>query len=437
MTIQKPFYAVIFLYALNIAGLLITRGGIDDLFRLFYILTLIIILGWIWAFLSVQGFSVHRHVREDRKQLGEVLDQRFEVTNTSRITRPWLEVLDYSWLMGTGGSKVLAWVEPGERRIFSIYSVLKARGQYNLGPTVIQSGDPLGLFKYQRVIPHQQTLLVLPYLVKLQHFPYQQGILPGGRSKRIRTAEVTPHGSSVRDYVPGDPLNRIHWPLTAKKNSFMVKEFDQEPMSDIWILLDGEKKNQYSSVERENPAEVVDQFWIWKHREDYFLPRSTFEYGVSAAASIATYYIQHGQTVGFGCVAQQPVILPAEKGERQLGKILETLAFVLPEGQTPLHGLVLAQVGNMPRGCSVVLISSSTNTSLVLAADTLIRRELKPIVVFINPAGFGGEATLDRENVEVLLKWKIPYCEINYGDSLLAVLDSGQTNFKFQSAITG
>ncbi len=437
MKIQKPFFAVIFLYVLNIAGLLITRGGIDDLFRLFYILSLLIILGWLWAFLSVRGFSVHRHVREDHKQLGEVLDQRFEVTNKFKIARPWLEVLDYSRLIGFAGSKVLAWVEPGERRIFSIYSVLKARGQYKLGPTVIQSGDPLGLFKSQRVIPHQQTLMVLPYLVQLRHFPYQQGILPGGRSKRVRTAEVTPHGSSVREYVPGDPLNRIHWPLTAKKNTFMVKEFDQEPMSDIWILLDGEQRYHYANIEKQNPAEVVDQFWIWKHREEYFLPRSTFEYGVSAAASIVNYYLQNGQTVGFGCVAQQPVILPAEKGERQLGKILETLAFVLPLGQTPLHALVLAQAGNLPRGCSVVLISSSTNSSLVLAADTLIRRELKPIVIFINPAGFGAQETHYRDNVDTLLKWKIPFCEINYGDSLLAVLDTGQMNLKFQSPVSG
>ena len=119
-------------------------------------------------------------------------------------------------------------------------------------------------------------MLVLPFLVKLQHFPYQQGILPGGRSKRIRTAEVTPHGSSVREYIPGDPLNRIHWPFTAKKNSFMVKEFDQEPMSDIWIILDGEQKDHYSMIEKQNAAEVVDQFWIWKHREDYSSSKVNF-----------------------------------------------------------------------------------------------------------------------------------------------------------------
>ena len=99
-------------------------------------------------------------------------------------------------------------------------------------------------------------------------------------------------------------------------------------------------------------------------------------------------------------MAQKPVILPAEKGVRQLGKILETLAFLRPEGQTPLHGLVLAQAGNLPRGCSVVLISSSTSPSLVIAADTLIRRDLKPIVVFINPSGFGRVDASNRENVD-------------------------------------
>ena len=388
MILRKPFFVTIFLYAFILLGLLITRGGINDLFRLLYLFPLILIFGGFWAFFSVRGFSINRYVREERKQLGQILEQRFEIINNHKFIRPWLEVLDYSQLEGVGGSKVLAWITPKEHRFYSVYSVLKTRGQFMLGPTVIQSGDPFGLYTFRKEIPNLQNLLVLPYLVNIRSFPFQRGILPGGKSKRVRTAEVTPHASGVREYFPGDPLNRIHWPLTAKKNIYMVKEFDQEPMSDIWIFLDGEKKEHQVGYFEETAAEVVDQFWIWKHKLDYSLPRSTFEYCVSAAASIASYYIKSGQTLGFGCIAQKPIILTAEKGERQLGKILETLALLMPHGMSPLHGLVMAQAANLPKGSSVVLITSTTSLSLVISLDTLLNRDIKPIVVYINPRGF-------------------------------------------------
>jgi uncharacterized protein (DUF58 family) len=426
MILRKPFFVTILLYAFILLGLLITRGGINDLFRLLYLFPLILILGGFWAFFSVKGFSINRYVREERKQLGQILEQRFEIINNHKFIRPWLEVLDYSQLKGVGGSKVLAWITPKEHRFYSVYSVLKTRGQFMLGPTVLQSGDPFGLYTFRKEIPNLQNLLVLPYLVNIRDFPFQRGILPGGKSKRVRTAEVTPHASGVREYFPGDPLNRIHWPLTAKKNIYMVKEFDQEPMSDIWIFLDGEKKEHQVGYFEETAADVVDQFWIWKHKLDYSLPRSTFEYCVSAAASIGSYYIKSGQTLGFGCIAQKPIILPAEKGERQLGKILETLALLMPNGMSPLHGLVMAQAANLPKGSSVVLITSTTSLSLVISVDTLLNRDLKPIVVYINPRGFCDPPLPSTENIQLALNKKIPYLEINYGDSLAQVLEHGQ-----------
>ncbi len=405
---------------------MITRGGINDLFRLLYLFPLVLVFGGVWAFFSVRGFSINRYVREERKQLGQVLEQRFEIINNLKFIRPWLEVLDYSQLEGVGGSKVLAWITPKEHRFYSVYSVLKSRGQFMLGPTVIQSGDPFGLYSFRKEIPNQQNLLVMPYLVNIRSFPFQRGILPGGKSKRVRTAEVTPYASGVREYFPGDPLNRIHWPLTAKKNSYMVKEFDQEPMSDIWIFLDGEKKEHQFGYSEHTTADVVDQFWIWKNRFDYSLPRSTFEYCVSAAASIASYYIKSRQTLGFGCIAQKPIILPAEKGERQLGKILETLALLMPNGTSPLHGLVMAQAANLPKGSSVVLITSTTSLSLVISLETLIKRDIKPIVVYINPKGFCDIPLPPTENILLALNKNVLYLEINYGDSLTQALEKDQ-----------
>lgn len=41
-----------------------------------------------------------------------------------------------------------------------------------------------------------------------------------------------------REYVRGDPLNRIHWKLSAKMGTLLVKEYEEEVPSRIFLLLD-------------------------------------------------------------------------------------------------------------------------------------------------------------------------------------------------------
>jgi uncharacterized protein (DUF58 family) len=54
--------------------------------------------------------------------------------------------------------------------------------------------------------------------------------------------------ASVRDYAPGDSFNRIHWPSTARTGQLIVKEFELDPMADIWLFLDLEKRVQVGDV---------------------------------------------------------------------------------------------------------------------------------------------------------------------------------------------
>ena len=72
----------------------------------------------------------------------------------------------------------------------------------------------------------------------------------------------------------------------------------------------------------------ADRFWLWKNRYEFSLPTDTFEYSVSVAASIASYFLRQGLAVGMMSYGQISIALPAERGERQQTKILENLAFL-------------------------------------------------------------------------------------------------------------
>ncbi|HVP20822.1 MAG TPA: DUF58 domain-containing protein [Anaerolineaceae bacterium] len=431
MIIRRPFWGIILiLIGAGLAAFLLPPlapnfppQSISIPYRLIYIAILLIVISWIWAYISIRGLTLKRTARGFRQQLGEVFEERFEVVNKFGIVRLWLEIRDQSNLPGANGSRVFSWIGGREQRTYTSYTLLSQRGEYNLGPTILYSGDPFGLFAFQKSFSNSNTILVMPYFVELSEFPFPPGLLTGGRALRRKSPETTPQSAGVREYAPGDPLSRIHWPSTARKDRFMVKEFDQDPQADVWIFLDAYKLAHFSSLETV-AVPKVDKFWLWKQKFVFTLPTSTFEYATSVAASVARYFIKQGQAVGFVSAGQMHTAIPAERGDRQTNKILETLAFLREEGELPLLGLINAQMSNIPRGSVAVLITASNDDSIAAAADSLAQRKIKPVVILIDSVTFGG--TNDVNGLAAtLVKMKIPVAVVHKGDDLKNILEKG------------
>jgi uncharacterized protein (DUF58 family) len=313
------------------------------------------------------------------------------------------------------GSRLLTRIGFHQRRFYAARTLLTRRGAFLLGPTVLTSGDPFGLFTIGKRIPASDTLVVLPMVFPISTFPPPPGLLPGGKNIRQRSFDVTPHAAGIREYVPGDPMKRIHWPNTARRGRFMVKEFEQDPQADIWLFVDAESEVQATLPERDLPPYQSDGWWL--RRPNISLPRNTFEYSISATASLASFFLADRRAVGLACAAGKFTVVSAERGVRQVNKIMETLAFLQPEGIIPLNGLVDLQAKLLPLGSGVVLITSSTRPNLILAVEDLQRRNLRPVVVLIKPETFGGTETSELISAG-LLRANIPVCQIAFGDNL-------------------
>lgn len=422
MRIRKTFWGILILLAGSIVGAILTRAGIY--FRLIYFSVLLIILSWVWARYSITNVRLQRESRGLRQQLGQVFEEQFTVENQFPLTKPWVEVEDGSGLLSSGSSRVLSSIRPNSVRNYSGYTLLSKRGEYFLSPTILFSGDPFGLFAFRKTITSNERLLVMPFLYDIQKFPLPSGRLPGGVAVRRRTPEVEPpRAAGVREYASGDSLNRIHWPTTARRDRWMVKEFEQDPQADIWILLDAQEDVHV----REDNSEAQDLEQIplwWLNRNAFKLPLDTFEYAVSIAGSVARYFSRGGQVVGFACSANRRIILSSERGERQLNKILETLALVKAEGRMPVESLVDSQVAFLPRGSTVIIITASVKKSLVGGAASLIRRGLYPIFVLIDPSSFGKYYGTEAIT-ESLRKWNVPVITVRAEDNIKQVVEEG------------
>lgn len=288
------------------------------------------------------------------------------------------------------------------------------RGVYPLGPTSLESGDPFGLFPVERVYPAGDSLLVYPLMVEIYDFPNPAGILPGGEALRRRTPQVTPNAAGIREYAPGDSLNRIHWVSTARRNRLMAKEFELDPQAEIWIFLDAMETGQ-ASLPFTWPERTKED--LWRHKFEFALPPSTEEYGVSAAASIAMYFLRQDRSVGFVSSGQILTVIPPDRGGRQLGKILESLALLRGEGTLPIRGLIDIQAQQLARGSTIILITHSVQKEVVLATDFLARRGLRPIVVLIDAASFNGPAGSD--DLAVAIKsMRVPMRMVRRDDDL-------------------
>lgn len=389
LKVRPTFWVVLLLAAGSYAAAMATSRDSDAnliFFRLSYFFLGWIVISWGWALMSVRGLRVKRYARYLRQQVGQVFEERFEIDNPSRWTRLWVEVRDEGTLLSGRSSKVLSIIGPFQQRSYITRRLLLQRGEFMLGPTRLISGDPFGLFQASHLVADERLLLVLPYWVRLEHWVEPPGMLVGGRARRIRSLEVSSQAAGVREYQAGDPLSRIDWKTTARKERLMVKEFEQDPQADVWIFLDAER-----NVHVREPGRVEDEeglSWLWV-RSDLKLPAHTFEYAISGAASAADYYIRQGRTVGLVCAGQRNLVLPAERGERQLNKILEALALLRCDGNLSVLGMIQAE-GHLQRGSTAVVATASTQDSVDLAAELLLQRDIRPVMLLVNAQSFHG-----------------------------------------------
>jgi uncharacterized protein (DUF58 family) len=292
---------------------------------------------------------------------------------------------------------------------------------FPLGPTVIATGDLFGLFPVERSILEEDSLLVYPMMVDVRGFPNPPGLLPGGEALRRRTHQVTPNAAGVREYSTGDPLNRIHWLSTARRGRLIVKEFELDPLADVWIFLDAAKQVQAELPQPPPELHIKD---LWSHTGRVPLPPSTEEYGVCVAASLVRDYLRRGRAVGFVCSGKHLALIAPDRGARQLGKILEALALTQAEGNLPLRALIETQVKHMVRGSTVVLITPSSSSEIALIVDFLLQRGLKPIVIMLDASTFGAPKGSGQllDSINML---GVPVRMIRNGSDLSVALSNG------------
>ncbi|MCU0481832.1 MAG: DUF58 domain-containing protein [Anaerolineae bacterium] len=384
-------------------------------FNLGYMLLGVIALSYLWSWFAVRWISITRRTRARRAQVGRTFEESFVVKNRSFIPKLWIEVEDQSDLPDHRASRVVPTLGLGGQHEWHLQTRCIARGEFRLGPMVLMSGDPFGLFTARRFINATSRIVVYPTMIKLSHVDLPMGMLSGGEAQRQRSHYVTTNAAGVRDYVMGDSINRVHWRTTARRDQLTVKEFEIDPLVDIWMFADFTR----SSLTEDPHLQRTEAGYILPTGSG--IPASTEEYVAVVTASLARYFVELERVLGFIAYTPQRVIHQPERGRRQLTHILETLAVAKSTPQYTLAQTLVLEAQSFSRGTTLIIVTSSADNTWITEAMLLSKRGIKVLCVLIDASTFG-YAPSGEEMAAYLRLVKIPTLVVRRGDDIADAL---------------
>ncbi len=383
-------------------------------------LVLLVSFGWVWASLRYISFS--RSTRTRRTQVGRPLEERFRIKNTSIIPKLPLEVLDHSDVPAHQASHVVSGLWGNQGTQWRVQTICRQRGRYRLGPMMLRTSDPFGFFTLEKAVEATAPVVIFPLSVPLKSFVLPAGVLSGGDALRRKTHFVTTNAAGVRDYAPGDSFNRIHWKSSARRNRLIVKEFELDPLADIWIVPDMSVFDQAVAEDvvsgiSANRLDALKMLELSK----FELPATTEEYIVTVAASLSQFFLKSNRSVGMMAYGHTNEIVQPDRGIRQETKIFETLSVLRAEGAMAPEHMLLSESRVFPRGSTVIVITPTTRPEWPEAARQLRQRGLRVVTVLVNPASFGARRS-NEALVTELQGREMGVVLINEGDNITEVL---------------
>jgi uncharacterized protein (DUF58 family) len=329
--------------------------------------------------LGKHDLEVTRRTTPERVRAGGKVRVTLEIRNRGRGPAPLLLLEDRVPSDVAGRARfALHGVEPKGHRAASYDLRPPRRGHYEVGPLTLTSTDPFGLARLESAAAPKASILVHPRVEPL--------VLPrdlGDRRSLAVSALRQPIGAqgedfyTLREYNEGEDLRKVHWPATAKRGRYMIRQ-EETP----W----------------HNRATVVFDDRAGAH--DGIGDASSFERTVEATASIVDLYHRSGYTYRLAGAAAAG--LPASKGSPHFNRALDLLSTIRttrPSGPDETDPLVarLLEIDAATTGEGTLAVVAGTLSTGVAMAITRCRRRFRQVIVVTFPAHrFGALPTKAR-----------------------------------------
>ncbi|NTW01852.1 MAG: DUF58 domain-containing protein [Oscillochloris sp.] len=307
-----------------------------------YVYMLIGLACYFWMRATGPYLRLGRRLLAGMSQVGDDLEEQWEIVNGSSLPLPWVELVDDSTMPGYHARRAIN-LDPGERLTWRTTVRCERRGVYRIGPLLARSGDPFGLFVFTWRERAARSVVIYPPLVRLPSLMPPQGQRGGLARADLLQIFTTPSVGGLRAYVPGDLPSRIHWPHVARYDQLMIKVFDQERAGALWVVLDLSAAAYASDAAQPTPLDVrasYGQSSVAKAALTEIRPNSLIDLAVILACSLAAIALAEGRQVGLLAEDTRRRLIWPVGGEQQLWRILGELIDAQPLGGRPLGELL-------------------------------------------------------------------------------------------------
>lgn len=316
--------------------------GTDELLVVAASAAALVVAAWVLLRVSAPRLTLRREVSDRRLGHGAQADVCLQLRHDGRVPAPSLLITDQvdEELTTDIPRFLVAGLRP-KRTVPLRYRLHGGqRGRYRVGPASLRLSDPFGLARRVRHDSETAEVVVYPRVEPLPRGPaarVQQGSTPA-RVQRVEHSGEEFH--TMREYVQGDDLRRVHWPSTARQRKLMVRQHERPWHTEATVLLD----TRGAAYGRGEP--------------------SAFEAAVSTAASVASHLAEHRYEVRLATDTDASVP-PAGP----LATLLERLATVGPSA-VPNLTAVAERLRRGGAGMLVACVAAPVGGAVVDAADT-------------------------------------------------------------------
>jgi uncharacterized protein (DUF58 family) len=116
------------------------------------------------------------------------------------------------------------------------------RGRFSLGACRVATKSPWGFWELRRGIPTRGQIRVYPDLLSNRRAAAAVFLQRGNPGLRqFRQVGQGREFEKLREYLPGDGYDEIHWKATAKRNRPVTKIFQIERTQEVYVLVDASR----------------------------------------------------------------------------------------------------------------------------------------------------------------------------------------------------
>ena len=262
------------------------------------------------------------------------------------------------------------------------------RGYYEIEQAEVLTRGLLMNREMYLTVPVSTHLYVYPRTIPFSGMEIPFKKLMGQVLVRQRMYEDPFSFRGLREYRPGDPMNKINWKASAKEAGLMVNLLDSTSSAQVLIYLD------------------VEDETIWKYGEIH-------EACISLAVSLAEQLLQRGIATGLVTngrdhITETPIAVLPGTGRGQLVKLYQNLARLdleLPVGKFP--ELLSRQRRLLSEGQGIpVLISKNQGRSLFTEMEALAK--IGGSAMWISTLYKDMEWKLPSSSCMEILRWEVP-----------------------------